>query len=144
MNKNDNLRLIRKFGDEIQLQFGNEFGYYAKDITDEQLYKFCNEANINDHVKKSGFRIEACEDKLTKKVELIAVNQRLSLSVELKLFDNSLYFNADDKEWPLIDETMFLTVQKLWRKFIAKHNWEYQKHLNMLDTLNMTEPCFSY
>lgn len=144
MNKNDNLRFIINCGDDIQLEFGNEFGYYAKNITNDLLYKFCNELNFNEFVKKSGFMFVAYENKETNNVSILAVNQAYRLSIPLKLFDNSLYFIANDKEWELIDENMFNAVQKIWRKFIAKHILEYQKHLNMLDALDRSEPCFSF
>ena len=116
MNKNDNLRLIMSYGDDIQLEFGNEFGYYAKHITNDQLYKFCNEANINELVKKSGFMFTAYENKETNKMSIFAVNRDYGLSIPLKLLDNSLYFVANDNEWRLIDEDMFNAVQKIWRK----------------------------
>ena len=144
MNKNDNLRLIMSCGDDIQLEFGNEFGYYAKHITNDQLYKFCNEANINELVKKSGFMFTAYENKETNKMSIFAVNRDYGLSIPLKLLDNSLYFVANDNEWRLIDEDMFNAVQKIWRNFIAKHIWEYKKNLNMLDALDRSEPCFSF
>ena len=143
MDKRDNLRLVRNVGDDIQLEYGNEFGYYAKNLTNDQLYKFCNEANFNDAIQESGFVFLACEDKETKKINIIAQNQTKRLAVQLKLLDNSLYFVANEKEWALIDEKMFKTAQNLWRNFMAKHNWEYQKNLNMLDVLNIYEPCYS-
>ena len=55
-------------------------------------------------------------------MNIIAQNQAKRLTVALKLLDNSLFFEAKDKEWALIDENMFRTAQKLWRNFMAKHN----------------------
>ena len=122
MDKFDNLRLIRSFGDEIQLEYGNEFGYYAKNLTNDQIYKFCNEANFNENIQKSGFVFLACIDTDTRKINVVASNKKHGLSVTVKLLDNSIYFVASDKEWSLIDKKMFSSVQNLWRKFIAKQS----------------------
>ena len=141
MDKYDNLKLVRSFGDDIQLEFGNEFGYYAKNLTNNQIFKFCNELNFNDVIQKSGFQFLIIIDSQTRKLDVVAQNKKHKLNVLVKLLDNSLFFVANDEDWALIDEKMFSTAQNLWRKFIAKHSLEYQKHLNMLDALNMTEPC---
>ena len=141
MDKSDNLKLVRYFGDDIQLEFGNEFGYYAKNLSKDLIYKFCNEVNFNEAIQKSGFMFLTCIDSDNRKLNVIAINRTHDLSITVKLLDNSLYFIANEKEWSLISDKMFSTVQNLWRKFIAKHSLEYQKHLNMLDALEMTESC---
>lgn len=141
MDKYDNLKLVRDFGDSIQLEYGNEFGYYAKNLTRNQIYKFCNEVNFNEEIQKSDFIFLICVDSSDMNFQVIAANQKQGFSIVIKLLDNSIYFVANDKEWAFINKEMFLTVQNLWRKFIAKHSSEYQKHLNMLDALDMTETC---
>lgn len=143
MNKIDNLDSVREVGDSLQLEFGTEFGYYAKNISKEQIQSFCAEASVNPVIQKHGFMFLADFVEYKDRFCITARNISRNLNIPVRLFDNSVFFMAKDNEWFHINEEMFVTLQKLWRKFIAKHSWEYQKHLNMLDVLDKSEACLS-
>ena len=143
MNKKDNIKIINEYGDGLQLEFGTEFGYYAKNLTPEQIKSFCSEVSANPIVQESGFVFLSDYIEYKDKFVITARNTSQNIAIPVKLLDKTLYFHAGDKDWFHIDDTMFVTIQNLWRKFMAKNNFEYARHLRQLDALQFSEPSFS-
>ena len=130
MNKLKNIEIIHAAGDQIQLQYGQEFGYFAKKITNEQLIEFCHIVNRDNLVSKLGYNITLTRTE-TGKTILYARNFKQNFHFPIKLFDRSIYFTTDDATWAKIDESFFSAVQKQWFKFLENNLEECRSHMFM-------------
>ena len=45
MNKTKNLKIVTLYGDNFQLEYGAEFGFFAINLTREDLNYFCEKLN---------------------------------------------------------------------------------------------------
>ena len=128
MNKNENIKLIHNAGDQIQFTYGDEFGFFANQLSDEQLIKFCRLINREALSLELGYCLILT--KLTKEKNSIYVrNISKNLEFSIKLLDHSIYFSASDANWDKIDESFFYLVQNKWFKFLEEEVEDCQQHM---------------
>lgn len=135
MNREKNLEIVNKFGDQIELKYGNEYGYYAKNISDLQLQEFCNKANSNAWIHRNRFYLQP-EYKKSNTLKVALVNLSKSLKVDLYLLDHTIFIDANTSEWIDIDESTFEIIQNEWRLFMQKNVDSYYEHLMITSVLN--------
>ena len=131
MNRLKNLELIEEFGDKIQLDYGKEFGYFAKTITDEQLINFCDKVNITPYASIKGYHltIEFYDDMLSTS-RIFLKNYNKNLNVQVKLLDHTIFIQATNSEWTKIEKGIFELLLREWHKFLSRHIPEYKEHFN--------------
>ena len=134
MNKEDNLQVIKKVGDVLQLKYGNDFGYFSVHVSKNQLHKFCNMVNSNTLVKDYGFLLDAKQSLNNTYVTLVKNDG--TLSVPIRLLDHTIYIDATDKDWTRINPNLFAKIHKLWRKFLAIEVEEYREHMRKTSLLS--------
>ena len=129
MNKYENIKMVYDAGDQLQFNYGLEFGYFANKITNNDLNEFCNIVNTDKLTTTLSYKL--CLGKLVNgKIVLCCKNYDKNLEFQIKVFDHSLYFCLKNDDWTKIDENFFHLVQNKWFNFLETKLDDY--HSNML------------
>ncbi len=137
MDKLDNYRLVVNAGDHLQFEYGNNFGFFTKQIDKKTLYKFCERFNYDEYAQNKGFVLGLKNSKNDLYVVLTNSNKNLYLSV--RLLDHTVFIQANESEWSKIPSKVYFTIQKHWRNFLADNIKEYENHLFKTTALEPAE-----
>ncbi len=139
MNKSLNLKFVYNCGDALQLEFGPEFGSYAKLIDNEKMTEFIIDFNNNPWVYQHGYYLSIVPGK-TGHLSTKLFNRTSNLNACVRFMDHSAYIEACDYDWSKIDKNLFLTLQKAWREFLSKNVNEYESHIDKTLVLSQLDP----
>ena len=128
MNRNRNLEIVNEYGDQIQLQFGTEFGYFASQMDFELIMEFCHEFNSDSWIKLNGYRLSIISRENFYKLGF--TNTLINLKSTATLLDHTVFIEAKDEDWKKIDKKSFSLLQSKWRLFLAKNIKGYREHFN--------------
>ena len=134
---------IEKYGDHMQLQFGNEFSSFTKNITITTLNDFCDYFKTSRTDKNQAYQLTLMFNHSKSKYMLMAISRDLKESFFIKLLDHTVYFMASDTQLESVDDDFYLEVSKRWREFLATHNNNYKAHLNSLAVLAKVDCAIS-
>ena len=127
MNKLKNIKVVERCGDAFQLEFGAEFGFYAKQLDRNFISIFCNQFNLEPWANEHGYTLTTKYNMNDHIVTL--TNFSSTLRVPVRLLDHSIYIDANEHDWSKIDKQLFALIQKCWRNFMARHINEYEDHI---------------
>ena len=130
MNKFINLKLVQDCGDYFQLEFGCEFGSYAKLISRDLLNVFCNEFNNDPWVYENNFYLTTKYNNTNGQPVVSLKHHLTNLNAHIKFMDHSVFIEATDSEWLKIDKKLFNRLQKFWRNFLSSNIYDYDDHIN--------------
>ena len=128
MNKNRNLEIVNEYGDQAQLTFGTEFGYYASQIDFESMMVFCYEFNSDAWAKSNGYRLNIIKRENFHK--LAFTNNIINFKSTATLLDHTVYIEAKEEDWKILDKNAFSLIQHKWRVFLSKNISGYREHFN--------------
>lgn len=141
MNRNRILEIVHEYGDQIQLNFGTEFGYFASQLDFEDILNFCEEFNTINLVKLNGYRLSVISSE--NPYMLNFTNYYTNLNSTAKLLDHTVYIEAKNEDWKKIDKPAFSLLQSKWRNFLAKNIYGYREHFNSTCTLETETISYS-
>lgn len=140
MNKFKNIDIVEKHGDKIQLEFGAEFGFFAKQLSRKHITSFCDQFNIEPWVSLNGYYLTS---KYNSNDYTITLTKGSILRVTVKLLDHSIYIDATEQDWMNIEKNLFMLLQKSWRNYLSNHIKEYGDHLRNTFILANLDPAYS-
>ncbi len=144
MNKDVNLEMVYNFGDSTQLEYGNQFGYFAKELNRDKIIKFCNEVNFESMMLNNGYNLTVRNSANNGDYFVTLTNLDKSLCIKLKLLDHCVYFDAIAEDWIKIDYDFFNLVQEKWVKFLSKNVLGYKAHYDNTVLLSKQELAYSF
>lgn len=143
MKKEVYINEIAKYGDHMQLKFGNEFSSFTKKITTTNLNDFCDYFKTSRTDKAQAYQLTIMFNHSKSKYMLMAISRDLKESFFIKLLDHTVYFMAADTQLESIDEEFYLEVSKRWREFLATLDKNYKAHLDSLAVLAKVDCAIS-
>ena len=141
MNKLKNIAFIERHGDGLQLEFGAEFGFFAKQLDRNKINEFCAQFNAEPWINEHGYFLTSKYN--SNDYILTLSNPNLSLRVSVKLLDHSIYIDAIEQDWMKIEKILFILLQKAWRNFMAENISEYDEHIRKTFVLANLETVYA-
>ena len=127
MNQLKNITIVEKCGDLIQLEFGVEFGSYAKQLNRSLISNFCDQFNSDPWVYEHHYFLTTKYTTNDHIVTLTSLNS--PLRVHVRLLDHSIFIEATEHDWYKINKNLFVILQKSWRNFMVEHVNGYDEHI---------------
>lgn len=134
MNRERNLEIVNENGDQVQLNYGAEFGYFVSRLDENDIIEFCEIFNKRSWALEHLYRLTHNLAANTYNITLTLFSANISLPVYL--LDHSVYIDATKEGWNKIDDTLFSLLQTEWRKFLSHNIRGYSEHFNNTRVLN--------
>ena len=144
MNRHTNFELVCQYGDYTQMKYGNQFGYYAKEITLDKINRFCNEVNFDPYVRNTGYHLTTKQAPVNNDYVVTLRNNEKFLMVPVMLLDHCVYIDATTEDWINIDKDFFVALQRVWVDFLSKNVKGYRNHYEKTALLSQQDLALSF
>ena len=135
MNIEQNLKIIRNYGDQIQHEFGAEFGNYAHKIDYNHYSRLCKYLNNQTWMVNNGYSFNPVLDR-NGRLLILASNYSLDLKFAVKCLDFSLFFDVTDTDWQKIKPQLYKKILDAWHSMLSSMIPEYRERLNKITVLS--------